>query len=509
MTWQVHFTRRWLSWPAEPRPLLTLWEPGDLVAWLKAEGILDGLPFLLDPAGGYDVALNRYFLRAQISAAPKNTQRAIAYDLANWLSFLWCNRRRTDWRDATSDDRAAYQRWRRRDPDGPNVAGSTWAREVATVNRFYRWAVGQGLVVESPIEQRPARARRGRDRWTGDRETPAEHPHDARRHKLAWLPPTSYRTWRDVGVRGYRHDGLADPSFRGRHASRNQAFCDLMVRTGLRLAEQTSLTRFELPERDPARANVPFWLPAAVAKWGSARWVYVPAGVLRAAWDYLELERAEAVAQAQAAGRYEQLDDALVVEDPTRPRVRVGGRWVGVARLDPEERARLLVAGPQGLEPAALWLRDDGLPTTTKAWQGVFTDANARCRRRGVRLRCHPHMLRHSFAVITLERLQRGHLRDLERKHPDYRRSYQMVFGDPLRWVSIRLGHASIETTMKYLHALAELELETKLALVPDEWEPLELHPDDIAAELATRHRSPAAELGAGGGAGEEAEPAE
>jgi hypothetical protein len=230
---------------------------------------------------------------------------------------------------------------------------------------------------------------------------------------------------------------------------------------------------------------------------------------LRAAWDYLELERAEAVAQAQAAGRYEQLDDALVVEDPTRPRVRVGGRWVGVARLDPEERARLLVAGPQGLEPAALWLRDDGLPTTTKAWQGVFTDANARCRRRGVRLRCHPHMLRHSFAVITLERLQRGHLRDLERKHPDYRRSYQMVFGDPLRWVSIRLGHASIETTMKYLHALAELELETKLALVPDEWEPLELHPDDIAAELATRHRSPAAELGAGGGAGEEAEPAE
>jgi site-specific recombinase XerD len=468
-----------------------------LAAWLKAESILDGLPFLLDPEGRYDMALNRYFLHGRVAASPENTQRAIAYDLANWLNFLWFNRRQTNWWDATSDDRAAYQRWRRRDPAGPHVEGSTWAREVATVNGFYRWAVRQGLVTESPIEQRPTRVRRGPDPRSGGQQTPAEHPHDARRHRLAWLPPASYRTWRDVGVRGYRPDGLADPSFRGRHAARNQAFCDLMVRTGLRLAEQTSLTRFELPTRDVARVHVPFWLPTAIAKWSSARWVYIPAGVLRAVWDYLDLERAEAVEQAQAEGRYEQLKDALVVEDPSRPKVRIGRRWVGVAQLNPKERARLLMCTPQGLEPAALWLRDDGLPTTTKAWQGVFTDANARCYRHGVKLRCHPHMLRHSFAVITLERLQRGHLRDLERKHPEYRRSYQMVFGDPLRWVSIRLGHASIETTLKYLHTLAELELETKLALVPDEWEPLELHPEDMAAELTAHHRSPDAELDA------------
>jgi site-specific recombinase XerD len=489
MAWQVHFTRRWLPWPAEPRPLLALWEPGDLAAWLDTGDIPDGLPFLLDPAGGYDVDLNRYFLRAQISAGARNTQRAIAYDLANWLSFLWGNRRRTSWRDATSEDRAAYQRWRRRDPNGPHVEGSTWAREVTTVNRFYRWAVRQGLVKESPIEQRLARGRRSRDRWSEDEETPAEHPHDARRHKITWLPPASYRRWRDVGARGYRPDGLADLSFRGRHASRNQAFCDLMLRTGLRLAEQVSLTRFELPDLDPARVQVRFWLPPAVAKWGSARDVYVPAAVLRAVWDYMELERAEAVERAQAAGVYDRLDDALLVEDPTQPRVRVRGGWVKVAKLDPEQRARLLVATPQGLEPAALWLREDGLPTSTKAWQGVFNDANARCRRHGVDLRAHPHMLRHSFAVITLERLQRGHLRDLEHKHPEYRRSYQMVFGDPLRWVSMRLGHAHIDTTLKYLHVLAELEFETKLALVPDDgdWEPLELHPDDLAAELAAR----------------------
>jgi len=483
--WEVHFTRRRLPWPAEPRPLLALWAPEDLDAWLAAEDIPEGLPFLLDPEGRYDVELNRYFLRAQISAGPENTQRAIAYDLANWLSFLWANRCQTGWRDATSQDRAAYQYWRK-DPAGPRVEGSTWDREVATVNGFYRWAVRQGFVVENPIEQRPARG--GRQRWPEGHETPAERPHDARRHKISWLPPASYRRWRDVGVRGYRPDGLPDRSFRGRHASRNQAFCDLMLRTGLRLEEQVSLTRFELPDLDPTRVHVPFWLPVAIAKGSSARWVYVPASVLQAVWDYLAFERAEAVERAQAAGVYERLDEVLLVEDPTRPRVRVGDRWVEVAKLDPRERARLLVRTPRGLEPAMLWLRDDGLPTTTRAWQGVFRDANVRCHRLGVRLRANPHKLRHSYAVVTLERLQRGHLRDLEQKNPEYRRSYQMIFGDPLRWVSLRMGHARIETTFVYLHTLAELEFESRLALVPgQDWEPLELHPADMAAELAAR----------------------
>jgi hypothetical protein len=133
----------------------------------------------------------------------------ITYDLANWLNFLWCNRSGKSWRDATSEDQAAYQRWRGKDPKGPHVEGSTWSREVATVNGFYQWTVRQGLVAETPIEQRPARGRGRRDRWSAERETPAERPHDARRLATAWLPPASYRRWRDVGVRGYRPGGLA------------------------------------------------------------------------------------------------------------------------------------------------------------------------------------------------------------------------------------------------------------------------------------------------------------
>jgi hypothetical protein len=57
-----------------------------------------------------------------------------------------------------------------------------------------------------------------------------------------------YRSWRDVGVRGFTSDGLPDRSFRGRYASRNAAFTDLLIRTGLRISEQVALSLFELPD---------------------------------------------------------------------------------------------------------------------------------------------------------------------------------------------------------------------------------------------------------------------
>ena len=77
---------------------------------------------------------------------------------------------------------------------------------------------------------------------------------------------------------------------------------------------------------------------------------------------------------------------------------------------------------------------------------------------------------------------------------PAQRRSYQLVFGDPLDWVRRRLGHASIETTLVYVHVLAEVELETRLALIGDgdPWEPaVLLHPDDAADEASQRRGDP------------------
>ncbi len=50
---------------------------------------------------------------------------------------------------------------------------------------------------------------------------------------MEWLPPVSYRRWRDVGLRGYGRNGVPDTRFRGRWASRNATYADLMVRTGM------------------------------------------------------------------------------------------------------------------------------------------------------------------------------------------------------------------------------------------------------------------------------------
>jgi hypothetical protein len=62
-------------------------------------------------------------------------------------------------------------------------------------------------------------------------------------------------------------------------------------------------------------------------------------------------------------------------------------------------------------------------------------------------------------------------MRQLAGMNPAQRTHYTQIFGDPLDWVRRRLGHRSVVTTQVYLHCLAELEMATRMALVPDSWE--------------------------------------
>lgn len=474
----MHFTCRDLPWPASPQPFLREL-PDDLDGWLDASVIPEGMPFLLSPSFEYDVVLNSFFHRPQMVAAPQNTRAGYARDIAKFLNFLWSSRGGRSWRDAVEADHVAYLVWRRQDASGPRVAGATWNREVSLVNQFYLWAVQRGHVMENPIAQRarrlvPVEAGRVPTRGPGLETTPAMYAHDAEKDRVEWLPPAAYRRWRDVGVRGYRAEGLPDPGFRGRWAARNAVFTDLMVRTGLRLAEQSALSTFEVPLLRGAGGYQRFWLPGAVAKNFSARWVYVPESLVGELAAYARFDRAEVVERAREAGRYRRIRRLLVVEDPGRPVASQAGgvrRRVKVAQLGPAERRRLLVDTPDGLEPAMFWLGEEGLPLAVSTWKSMFTDANERCRRQGVGVTTHAHALRHTFAVVTLEQLQRGHLAALGALTADQRGHYTRIFGDPLDWVRRRLGHRSAVTTTVYLHALAELEMETRMALVPDSWE--------------------------------------
>ncbi len=71
---------------------------------------------------------------------------------------------------------------------------------------------------------------------------------------------------------------------------------------------------------------------------------------------------------------------------PSRAHARNGQRPHVVAERGGEERL-----GPSNL------LTGRGTPATVSAWQQVFKDAKTRCARHAVRIRCHPHALRHSF----------------------------------------------------------------------------------------------------------------
>jgi site-specific recombinase XerD len=474
--WRVHFTRRLLQQPSEPRDSLAGIDIEGIGEWLDAQSLSEGSPSLFAPDGAYDLELNRYFENSAVRFRSPHTAAAAAYDLADFLTFVWQHRPPIgggSWKDATPADRAAYLYWRRKDPEGPRVAGSTWSRSVATVNAFYTWAVGQGYVAVNPILQREVKSRPGRRGAQGG-QTPAEAARDRSRPDTRWFPPETYRTWRDVGVRGYASTGIPASSFKGRNASRNAAFCDLMIRTGLRLEEQASLTVFDLPDPDPSSSMRPMRLPSAIAKGGSGRRVYIPSNVLKDVWDYVRFERADAVARAARRDAYGGVGNTLIVEDrnyPTVPSVGGRSRAVPVELLKPDERRRLFIRSSGGLEPASLWLSQAGSPLGREAWQGVFQEANERCERHGLKLSCHPHMLRHSYAVITLELLQREHIRELAESTVAQRHSYEMIFGDPLDWVRRRLGHRSVESTFIYLHTLQELEMETRMALVPADWE--------------------------------------
>ncbi|MFF7988051.1 hypothetical protein ACFZDK_55220 [Streptomyces sp. NPDC007901] len=147
-------------------PCLLSWFRRSTWRWLDAQGIPDGTPFLISPAGEYDMGLNGYGRSPALIGGPVNTQLAFARDMKGFLNFLWHHRpgvvehtgsglmsRPRSWKDATVGDRQVYEAWRNRDPAGPRVKGATWNREVATVDGFYKWAVRKGLVASSPIEQ--------------------------------------------------------------------------------------------------------------------------------------------------------------------------------------------------------------------------------------------------------------------------------------------------------------------------------------------------------------------
>ncbi len=243
------------------------------------------------------------------------------------------------------------------------------------------------------------------------------------------------------------------------------AFADVLWSSGLRLREGGTLLTCELPDAGGEKPFLPARVGEGVAK-GHGRDFWISRKALQRVDTYKRTSRRFAVQRAMEEGRYDQIADRKVMTKLDRRRIisytdsdgRAGKVLLDI--LDSFERQKLFTEGLDGLEPLSLWLTDGGMPMPYRSWETVFYTANERCVEQNVLIHCHPHMLRHSFALRMLVTLLHAFDRRMNLK-PEERREYRILFGDPWVLVQTLLGHSSLNTTRGiYLAPVTGLQID-------------------------------------------------
>ncbi|GAA1553983.1 site-specific integrase [Streptomyces globosus] len=472
-TWHVVRVPDPERWEALPREsVLGVRNLPDAVTGI---GLRPGDPVFVRPDGMVDADLLDFVRSKEFRNLERESKRNYATDTRLLLEFL--SSRGVRWREATEKDLADYRDWRCRAPENPRrISGTKWNREAAAFTKLFRWAGVHPLPVD--VSRREDRAA------------------DSVSARVSWLTPRTWGLWTDVGLRGHTRAGLPGPEWGSRTELRNTSFVQLLISSGLRRQEGGSLLTFEVPVQRLRHGRYCHGrIAAAVTRSKNSRVFYASVDAVSQVEAYVESERAWAVQRAQTEGRYDRLPMMRLVTRVTRglkPMVEwvdqdgvIGGQELG--RLGWRERQWLFLEGPDGPEPAWLWLTEEGLPMSPDGWNGVFRLANLRCEetlltkeereiKRGFRLAevrgkspyATPHSARHSFALymlILLNQLMetRFGLTAAER------RDFALLFGDPWWLVKTLLGHADVETTKRhYLAPVAHLQLESILAVAAD-----------------------------------------
>ena len=86
--------------------------------------------------------------------------------------------------------------------------------------------------------------------------------------------------------------------------------------------------------------------------------------------------------------------------------------------MDADQRRRLFIKGPEGLEPLQLWLTEGGMPMRYESWPKVFDAASARCARLGK-----PSDRPCLQAFVRVPGVPTGLLQAVDRREPSARRT--------------------------------------------------------------------------------------
>ena len=438
----------WESWDVERRPLI----PGRMPVLVDDDLRFEDGPGAARPA----VAVNGWLRELPASGAPAPASwESYARAVKEWMEFLAEHGVGLfDSRERLRRGLGRYAEHRATGPASQRFAASTWNRHMSILSMFYRWAIAERYAQAEPFTYRAARALfadTGRQVRVNLAVRRRPKPHVT----IRYLEP-DFTDLFCKGLRGLAPDGRPDSGYRGRELARNAAVGELALATGLRLQEFSYLLVYEIPALPAARTQVPipFGVPSGVSKGRKFRTTWISYDALASVHQYLALDR-PATVEGSGWLPPRRWGEPLLVTDPDER----GGRINGIRRrwdtLTPGDRRRL-VASDGG--SCVLAVRGGGGPFT--AWASVFERTADRIRSRFEPRfpHVHPHRLRHSFSMRTLEYLVTGHFRQAAKLAVDTDTDAALAFylskADPLLILRDLLGHCSVLTTEKYLRRL-------------------------------------------------------
>ena len=303
-------------------------------------------------------------------------------------------------------DDGAYAVHRTSGPVEARFAASTWNQHVSVLSAFYQWAASEGEASAVPFSYAQARSRYGQQ--VCDVQANLARRRAPKPHVTIKYLESDFVSMLVNALGGLRPDGAPDAGYRGRELARNAAVIRMALATGLRRREFTFLLSFEVPPSPPpghpVGLPVLFGVPAALAKGSKFRTTWIDAEALAAVHGYIGLDRAASTTGSSWLPPT-RWGEPLLVTEPGPEGGRVNGRKVRWASLTAGERRRLVA--PDG-GSCLLAVRSDGGPFT--AWETVLSRVSHRIRAQFEPRfpLVHPHRLRHSMAMATLERLVSG-----------------------------------------------------------------------------------------------------